>query len=502
MSATGFIRKFKPFDLITEEQVESVHRGTLQVLEKTGVVIKHKRALDLCEKNGCKVDHQLERVCFPPKLVEEALAQIPSTWVLRRRGEKNDVTIGGNTVIMATACGMETVELGTWERRPATRKEVYDTLTVIDALENCHMSGAYAPFWGYETVPPVMAIPEACAARIRNTVKVGWEGCWADCETFTIQMAKAAGTEIAGQCAASSPLTFYKDVIDTLFRFVEADLPCMVGSGATMGASSPATIAGASIVGNAETIAGMVVGHLIKPGFRTVNINFLWPMNMRTGGNSFGNIGVCLQSALATQLCRKYGIPAWLGAPGATSGKAIDFQCGYEKAIAAILSSLYGANILWFIGGIHGELTFHAIQAILDNDIAGMIGRYLQGVEVSDETLAVDLINEIGPIPGNYLHTAHTRKWWKNEQYIQKVIDSLSYQEWEASGQKTALDHAREEMEHILATHRPTPLPPGADEEIERILNDARQFYRKQGMISAEEWSSYSKMLAKYNVPH
>ena len=495
MRTNGFIRKIKPLELLTEAQCEEIHQGTMEVLEKTGVVFKHKKALEILSKDGCKVDHPSERVRFPRELVEECLRINPSRFTLERRGEGNDVTIGGDNLIMATACGMETIDLDTWEPRPATRQEVYDAVKIVDALENCHMCGAYAPYWGFQGVPSVMAIPEACAARTRNTVKMGWVGCWQESEKFNIAMAKAAGTEIMGQADATSPLSWNSEPLETLFTFLDAELPICVGSGATIGASAPVTIAGSTVLANAEMAAIITLAQLYKPGARTYVGIFHWPMNMSTGAALFGDIGASLHTSLFEQTWRRYGIPTWHGAPGATDGKAMDFQCGYEKSIPALISSLCGGNVLWFLGGIHGELTYHSVQAILDNEVAGMIGHFVEGVEVNEETKAVQLIDEIGPAPGTFLDKDHTLKWWRKEQYISKVSDRLTYTEWRSKGKKDALDYAKERMEEILASHRPEPLSNQAEEEITGILWEARKYYKKIGKIAEDEWSNYMKML-------
>jgi len=146
-------------------------------------------------------------------------------------------------------------------------------------------------------------------------------------------------------------------------------------------------------------------------------------------------------------------------------------------------AALSGANIIGLQGAISSELTHHPVQAILDDDIAGMVGRFLEGIEVNDETLAIDLIEEVGPIPGHYLGTEHTRKWWKREQFVPKVADRLTYPEWMQKGKKSALDYAKERMEEILATHRPTPLTTSQEEDIERILEEARKYYREKGLM-------------------
>jgi trimethylamine--corrinoid protein Co-methyltransferase len=132
---------------------------------------------------------------------------------------------------------------------------------------------------------------------------------------------------------------------------------------------------------------------------------------------------------------------------------------------------------------VSAELSAHPIQAVLDDDIAGMIGRFVAGEVVNDETLAVDVINEVGPIPGHFLATDHTLEWCRKEQFMPKAADQLTYPVWVTRGKKTALDHAQERLEKILETHEPEPLSPGQEEDVDRILREARAFYREKGML-------------------
>jgi trimethylamine--corrinoid protein Co-methyltransferase len=125
-------------------------------------------------------------------------------------------------------------------------------------------------------------------------------------------------------------------------------------------------------------------------------------------------------------------------------------------------------------------LTAHPVQAVLDDDIAGMIGRFIQGEIISEETIATELIKEVGPIPGHYLGKTHTRQWWRKEQFIPQSADRLTYPEWLQQGKKQALDYARERVEAILAEPERTYLSPSQEADIARILQEARVYYQKR----------------------
>jgi trimethylamine--corrinoid protein Co-methyltransferase len=133
----------------------------------------------------------------------------------------------------------------------------------------------------------------------------------------------------------------------------------------------------------------------------------------------------------------------------------------------------------------------------MDDDVAGWIGRFIEGVCVNDETLAIDLINQVGPIPGHYLSTAHTRQWWQKEQYLPAVADLEAYPVWVKSGKRDTIALAKEKMEQILDDHKPIPLSPSEEQAIEEILVEAREYYKGRGVISDEEWDEYVRTLEK-----
>ena len=501
MALKGFRRNFKPLEILTEEEVEAIHKGTLEVLWTTGIRMEHERALKLLERNGCEPDYDEMRVRIPPALVEECLRQAPSSFHTKARDSRNSLMIGGNNLYFVLAPGLQTIDLDTWEPRVATRRENYDFVKVCDALPTVHLFDSYSPYFGFEGVPPCMAMLESLAARMRNSTKCQWVGFSNDSEIFAIEMARTLGVDIALTFTLAPPLTVYRDAAEAAFRFAEAQYPIRVLSGQVMGGTAPATIAGGIITNNAEVIAGLVLAELIKPGIGVIVKDFSSPLNMNTGSPAFGSIGACLHNAASNQIFRKYGVPID-DCTCYPNSKKPDYQCGYEKALRALVAGLSGANTLLLHGSVHGELTDHPLQAILDDDLAGMIGRFIEGITVNDETLAIDLIEEVGPIPGHFLNKAHTRKWWKREQFVPRAADRLTYPEWLKSGKKSCLDYARERMAEILATHKPTPLTPGQEEDIERILEQARKYYKEKGLISDEEMATYRESMKSPNYPY
>ena len=482
MAREGFKRNLNPLKIITDEQIEDIHRSTLRVLEETGIRIEHEGALELLADSGCKVDFDNRLVKFPPRLVEDCLSRCPKSFRVKARNEENDIILGRNTVYFSMSAGKENIDIDTWEPQKPTKEEYADLMRMTDALDNPQIIAPY-PWFGWDGLPPIMCIPEGFAARVRNTSKPLCSACSNDSEIFTIEMTKAVGAEAFLTPNPSPPLTYSRESIEVFYRGLGANFPLRFGySGEVMGATSPATIAGTAVTSITMAIAGIVLAQLIKPGARVTTGSSAFPQNMRSGLIIFGSIEQAMFNAVIGQYWQRFGIPV-IQTTGFTSSKSIDFQGAYEKANQTFLAVLAGANVVQVCGSIFGELTLHPVQMILDDDICNMIGRFVEGIEVNDETLAVDLINEVGPIPGMYLDKEHTRKWWKREQFMPKAADRLGILEWKEKGKKNAIDYAKERMEHILATHKPDPLTPKQEEDIDRILEEAWQYYREKDML-------------------
>lgn len=482
MDKPGFTLKLSPLEFLSEDEVAEIHQATLNVLWETGVRIESDWALRFLERHGCQVNADEQRVRFPGALVQECLVKVPSTFSVRARDPRYHLTFGGDMLHISHGSGMHTIDLDTHEPRPPTRGEYIDAIKVLDALPGVSCLGCY-PYFGFEDTPPVMAIPEGVALKMRYSTKHQTTCYSKESEIFTIQMAQAVGVDISGAATSSAPLSWDRNAITSARRIIEAGFPIMTIDGCIMGGTGPATVPGSVVVSNAEHLAMIVLAQLLNPGQRMLIGHFSVPMNMATGSPAFGQIGASISNAIFNQMWRHYGVPVGNGSPSYVAAKTMDYQAGYEKALAGLASALSGANHLLLHFAVSAEISAHPVQAILDDDIAGMIGRFISGETISDETIGAHVINQVGPIPGHFLNTAHTRKWWKLEQFMPRAADQLTYPDWVSRGKKTALVYARERMEEILSTHEPELLSPSQEEDIERILADARSHFQKQGLL-------------------
>jgi len=479
----GFMRNIEPLNVMSESAVQQVHEGILRVLEGVGLNFLQAEALGLLKEHGCTVDFESMRAKIPGELVEQSIQNTPSTFDMKARDSKHDLCIGENRLYFLAGAGFRIVDLDTWEARPATQKELDDASIVSDALESVHMVADTAPYTDIVGVPPAMTSLVDIASHLRNTTKITITDNGNDLEMFHIRMAHAVGVDILGFVGSSAPLTYDEDSCKAMLRYTEAGFPIFLISSDMMGGTGPATVAGSLVTTLAEILAGIVLIQLSRKGTGVIAGDYTMPLDMRTGHPCFCDMASALHTAAFNQMMRTYSIPSFSNCPGMSGAKKIDVQSGYERSMSTLNAAVSGANLIVLHGSVYGEYTYHPVCAVLDDDIATWTGRLIEGFEINDETLALDLIEKVGPIPGTYLDKEHTRLWWKSQQFIPKSADRTTYPEWIKTGKKSALDYARERTEHILKTHRVPPLDEDTDKALDGILREAEAYYRNKGLI-------------------
>jgi trimethylamine--corrinoid protein Co-methyltransferase len=207
-------------------------------------------------------------------------------------------------------------------------------------------------------------------------------------------------------------------------------------------------------------------------------------MDMESGNLFFGAIGSGFHQMAFNQIYRElYRIPTSNAMAAFPNSKLIDYQNAFEKTHLALSAALSGASMIAFTGAVSQELAWSPLQAVIDNDSVNIIGRYIEGFEISSDTIAADLITEVGQSPGSFLGKKHTRENWKKEYYVPKTFDRLSYQDWERAGKQSLIDKAIIRVTEILNTHNPRPLSDEQEKEIQKILKDARDYYRKKELL-------------------
>jgi trimethylamine--corrinoid protein Co-methyltransferase len=462
----------KPLDILTEDQVAMIHYSALEILEKTGMVFESEEALDILEKGGCEVDRSTQVARLPGWLVEQCVRQCPSSFRLRARTPSRDIRLGHPLVYFMSCPGLFLKDLWTGERRLAVLADVAPLVRLLDALSEIHL--AFMPVGSVSDRPDEVVFEYITAEVIRNTDKVGIGANVHGSAKWIIEMCRATNQQVRTAMSPTSPLTYRNHTIEGGLAFARAGFPQLICPGIFLGASGPVTLAGTLTQQTAEQLAGVTLLQLAVPGVPIMLGSYAHLMDMRSASPSIGSIEIGIIGAALAQLARFYGVPSQTAFPW-TDSKALDEQAGFEKGMQLTLCAMAGCNIMHNGGGLEAERLWSPVQAVIDNELNGMVGRILDSVSVTAETLAVDLIHEVGPLPGNFLKTRHTQRMWKQEQFIPKLSDRFSYESWVQQGSKDVVAKATEMAIEMINTHEVIPLPEDQDKELDRILKAAEQ---------------------------
>ena len=181
--------------------------------------------------------------------------------------------------------------------------------------------------------------------------------------------------------------------------------------------------------------------------------------------------------------------------------KMFDYQAGMEKSLGVLSSIMSGSHLHTLQGSFAGELGYSNVLQVLDEEIAGSIGRYLLGTEIDDETLALDEALAVGTAPASFMGRALTRQYWAKDRYEPIVADWGTHVDWVRGGKTDIVARAQEKVQAILAQHRAAPLTTEQTALVDAVLGEAREYYRGTGLLSEEEWAPYMAALEAADLP-
>jgi len=478
----------KVLELLSNDEVQTIHSASIRVLERIGVEIENENALRIFAEAGANVDSEKKRVYISEGLVKEALTKVPSGFKLYGFDGRHDLTLADKNVYFnpgSTALYMldrETMKM----RRPAS-KDFADFVRLTDFLDHLHAQS---------TAMTVDDVPETLVDRFRfylilkNSVKPIIAGA------FTIEglydMKHMLEMVVGGEeslrkrprllmdVCPSPPLKWSKMTSQNLLDSAEFDIPIEIIPAPQLGSTAPATLAGLLAQHNAEFLSGLVMSQLENAGVPVIYSGSPSLMDMRYGTGCVGNIEVAMLCAAYAQIARSYGIPsgAYLGI---SETKTIDAQTGLESAMGLIVGTLAGINCITGPGMLGFENCQSFEKLVVDNEICGMALRMMKNIDVNGETLAFDLIKKVGP-GGHFLSEKHTLKWFQTEEYLSSpVIDKTSKARWESTGAKDTMKRAKEYVDKILAEHYPKPLSADTERELDSFMT---QILKRETRIS------------------
>jgi len=469
------------FSMFSQDQLEEMYWGVLHVLEYTGLEVHHDQARDILKKSGAWVDGL--RVRIPSYLVKRSLALAPRSFTLFARdgNPKHDIHIGpGRAHFGPGPTCPNFIDVETLERRPYVKSDVPLVAQVVDALPNidfCESLGTVGD------VHHQLGALYEFAGMFPNTSKpiVAWSYDKFDSAGIhQIAVAEAGGQEAFEQrpnyvhyCEPLSPLVSTFEALDKLVFAAEHRVPLVFTPCPIAGGTAPVTAAGIIVLAAAESWMGLTVAQAIQPGLPFIMGGVLSVMDMSSMILAYGAPELSLMMAGLTELAHYAGLPLWQTG-GCTDSKTFDGQAVIEGSLSCFFSALTGGDLTHDVGYTESAMTGSVFQLAAMDEAIGYSRRITRGIEVDDDTLAVDVIHNVGP-NGHYLREKHTRRHFKTEFWYPNLHDRHNFEEWNAMGRMTMKDRTVARVQDILATHQPSPIKPETHDVIQRVLAEAEE---------------------------
>ncbi|MDR7868316.1 MAG: trimethylamine methyltransferase family protein [Sporomusaceae bacterium] len=461
---------YKP---LSQEGIEKIHKATMKVYEQTGIQVSDDNALKAFHNAGAEADFKRKVVRASESWIMDKIKTAPATITLYGREDRHNLELDGYKVYIGTGgTAPNALDIDSGERRPSTLKDVQMAARLVDALDNIH----YFVISCFPNELPKKDIDvNRFYAAIRNTTKHVMGGVYTSegVKNVAKYAAMIAGSReallkkpfVSYITCVMSPLVMDKDYTELMLTAIETGLPLATPTAPMAGSTSPATLAGTLVQMNAEALSGVLLTQIMDPGHPVLYSCVPTTTDLRSGAFCFGSIEMGIMNAACAQLSRFYNLPNYTTA-GVNEAKIPDIQSGYEGMASTLMCALAGSNYIHDAAGlIESGMAISYEQYVIDDDILGMCMRAVKGIEVSDDTLAVDVIHEVGPA-GNYLSHDHTLANMKKEFFYNKVSDRNTRVRWELDGALDAREKARRMAKEILATHKPQFIDKAVEKQI------------------------------------
>lgn len=475
------IKRGVRFNILSESDLDRIHWGTLHILEKVGVQVDSPVCRRLLKDNGCEVDEKTRIAKIPSHLVEHALQKKKASITLAGRNPKYDAKLDLNRSFMtANGNGAVAVDFETGKRRPSTKKDVVNSSKIIDALQNVHI---HWPMVSSTDQHPSTVHLHDFDASLNNTEKhVMYETgvTLSDAKTLTEMGYVAAGGEkefrrrplsSCLQCTYA-PLQHDAGVMDASLYFADKGVPLVFFGMPQPGATGPATLVGSLVVGNAEVLSALTMIQLSTPGAAIIYGMGNAPLDPRTTIRAGGSPEHAISSAIATELAHYYGMPSCVGV-SATAKEPGD-QAVMEYYTGCVGPLLAGADLMCGVGLLEDSSCLFYEQIVIDDEIVGAIARLIRGEWADDDTMALDVIEKVGP-GKNFLAQRHTVNHLRTEFFMPNLVDRRSFDTWSKDGSKSIRDRAREKVKDILANYKVPPLAPDVQKKLEAVIEKAKK---------------------------
>jgi len=456
---------------LDEEKCRKVHNSTLELLEKTGVWLDDPECLEMLRGAGAKIvdasskgrSEYKRRVRIPAHLVEEAIKSAPESITIYNRQGKSAMILEERKYYFGFVGDVpDYMDPYTNERRKTRFKDIEDITILNDFLPNAD--------WVFEVgnccdVDINYTYQSSAEAILRNTPKPV-VFCSGNIEAFDDIVDMGAAIVGGHENLRSkpymicldepiSPLLHDPDSVKRVFRCADMGLPLIYVPMPMVGVSTPCTLAGAILLGNAETLSGLVIHQLRQKGAPYICGAVPSTLDMRLGSYNYGAPELSMMCSAVADMAHYYGLPVW-GTGGCCDSNAMDAQAGAEATLSLLSSVMAGANLIHDLGFFSQGLCISPGFSLIMDEIVSMVKRFAKGIDISDETLNIDLIDEIGP-GGTFIDHDNTLKNFQ-EMWSPRIFERTSFELLEEGSILDASERAQKRAGEIIKEHKPEPI--------------------------------------------
>jgi len=474
-------RKFvgAQYGRLSPEQCQKLHNASLEILSRTGARLYHQEAIDLLVKAGASVSEG-NRVRIPAGLVEKAFSTVPKRVTLYDRHGKGALFLEeGNCYFGTGSDCLNIIDHRSGERRKPVVQDIVDGITVCDALE--HVDFVMSMFLPSD-VDAMVSDRYQMEVMLNTTTKPivyvtnEFSGCVDAVEMAEVVAGGAEALKLRPSAACyinvTTGLRHNEDALQKLLFLADKGLPALYIPVIIGGMSGPITLAGSIALDNAGVLLGLVLSQLKREGAPFIVSGMSGgSLDMRTMVSPYCEPDF---RGIVHALAHHYNLPQF-GLGGCSDSKLVDQQAAAEAALTLMAETLGGANLIHDLGYLESGLCGSLAQLVICNEMVGWIEKMMAPVEINDETLALDLIDEMGP-DGQFLDSDHTMAHFR-ERWYPEVFERGNYDQWLAKGAKSLGERAAERVEEILAEHKSEPLPEAVAREIKAIVRRAEQTF-------------------------
>jgi trimethylamine--corrinoid protein Co-methyltransferase len=465
------------FRKLSDDQLAHIHAASLEILERTGVYLHLPAAVELLRKAGAHVTDD-GWVHIPSHLVEWALSIAPRRIVWANRHGKRVMALEGRNVYYGPGSDCPNViDVRTGERRPGTLADIVEAIRVMDALPNIDFLMSFCM-----ASDKPQAIADRCQmqAMLSNSVKpilfvaIDFAGCVDAVEMAEIVAGGAEALRRNPLCACyinvAGPLQHNAESLQKLLFMADKGLPCTYNPVVLRGTNGPVTLAGAVALANAGELAGLVIAQLRREGASVILSGGTQDMfDMRTTQDVYA---APENRVLCVEMAHYYGLPIF-GLGGCSDSQLPDEQAAAEIALSLLTETLAGSHLIHDVGYLASGMCNSLESVVMADELIAWVKRFMQGIEVGPETLALDVIHQAGP-KSDFVKSPHTRAHFREDWYP-RLIERQRWENWTAGGGQTFRERARARALQLLDTHQPEPLPENVAKAIQGVVDRAAE---------------------------